>query len=204
MQKDNNFRFDAETHTYMLGDERLPSVSEIISPLSDYSSVPPERLKNGAEYGQAVHKTIELWLKNDLDEEMLDEGLRRPLDAFVKWYELFSKQNGKPVDVEVPKYHEKLRYAGTPDIVFDEYIVDVKTRKFNRVTDTVQLIAYANLYPSFPHKKLIVLELSGDTLVLTNAENRSAWGIFRKLLDNYRSNQEIRTLIKNWKGEPVK
>lgn len=200
MLKDKEFTFQEKGHIYKLGDERLPSVSEILSPLSDYSSVPPERLRVAQEYGKAVHKAIALWLKNDLDETTLDEALKRPLEAFVKWYDTIDRVG--LLAVERPLYHKKLKYAGTPDIVTSEMIVDIKTRKFNKTTDIVQLVAYSKLVSDFPLKGLFVLELDvNGNYKFVNAQNneKQAWGIFRKLLDNYRSNQEVQTIIKNWK-----
>lgn len=200
--KDNDFRFEPETHTYFLGNEILPSVSEIIRPLTNYDNVPIERLKNGQEYGTAVHRAIELWLKDDLDETTLDKALKKPLDAFVNWYTSFIEAHGKPVATEQRFYHQKLKYAGTPDLVFEECIVDFKTRKFNKVTDVVQLSAYEKLVSDFPPKNLYVLEIEVEgNIKLVNAKDKHAWGMFRKLLDKYKSDKEIETLIKAWKGQ---
>ncbi|QGH73373.1 MAG: exonuclease [Podoviridae sp. cty5g4] len=198
--------FDAEEHRYWLEYEDgtieyIPSVSEILRPLEDYSAVNPDLLARACEYGTNVHKVIELWLKGSLDEDALDDGLKKPLAGFKKWfcpYLLF----GSRFIAEERRYHPKLKYAGTVDLfIADKAIIDFKTRKFNPIVDPVRLAAYKAMYPEFPPLETHVLEIDvygGCKLV--NAYHRQAWGVFRLLLDKYNYNKKCDLKISQWKN----
>lgn len=199
---DKNFRFDKETHTYWLGNEEMPSLSRIIAPLNDFENVHPDVLTAKARAGTNIHGTVRLWLDGTLDEATLAEGNRIALDLFCEWYRNVSSF-GVLLEYETPTYHEKLKYGTTPDLVFEEAIVEIKTRPYNKYRDPVQLMAQAKCFPDFPPKSLWVLSLDivEKKYTFQRAENKNAWGIFRKLLDKYKSDREIETLIKAWKGQ---
>lgn len=200
--KDREFRFVSETHTYWLDDVEMPSLSRIISPLNDFVSVHPDVLNAKAQAGTDIHKTVELWLAGCLDMDNLAEGNRIALDLFIGWYKKTAGDYGKPVCVEVPTYHHKLLYGTTPDIVFEEAIIEIKTRPYKKIRDDVQLIAQSKCFPEFPPKRLMVLSLDivARKYTFQSAENKQAWSIFRKLLDKYRLDCEVEALIKNLKG----
>ncbi len=192
----NNFAFDEDRHVYTLDGEPLPSVTQIIRPLHDFSEVPPDVLRRAAEFGTAVHKTVELYLDDDLDEDSLDEPLCGCLLAFkafqsVHW-DIFDEQ---PI-IEKPGYHPKLKYAGTPDLDFPSRVIDLKSRKTNMLTDAIQTAAYDHMTGK-GNRARYVLELYQDAsynLVRLNPTKRSgedAWRKFRFLLDHYRNQEEI-------------
>jgi hypothetical protein len=114
--------FTQEDHTYRLDGEPLPSVSRIKSPLTDFSMVDPEVLQRAADFGTACHKMVELHLAGQLDMSSLDENLFGCLDA----WELFLSEVNP--------------FEG-PGV-----IIDVKSRKYDRVADPVQLAAYHQLW----------------------------------------------------------
>mgnify|MGYP001574382398 FL=1 len=184
--------------------ERIPSVSEIIEPLIDYTTVGKDVMTRACEYGTNVHSAIEQYLKCTLDEAALDEGLRKPLDGFKKWYEndpLFTSEGFGGCSSESRFFHPKLKYAGTIDLmVRGVAIVDFKTRKFNKIVDTVRLAAYRGLLPDFPPLQTFVLEINteGETK-LVNAHHKHAWGIFRKLYEFNKRKREMEILIHNWR-----
>src|SRR3990167_1854836 len=130
------FVFKPESHSYWLGDKQLPSVTQIISPLVDYSKCPQGKLERKRDLGIAFHEAIRLYLNHDLDEESLDEQLVIPMRQFVEWW-TEDEFKGLPspvlIAVEKPFYHEKLKYAGTPDLVTEDCIYDFKLRKYNPV-----------------------------------------------------------------------
>lgn len=192
------FRFDPEQHRYFLGDEEMPSLSKIISPLNDFGNVPPNVLAAKAQAGTNIHETIRLWLDGTLDESTLAEGNKIALEVFKEWWRAYKTDL---VEYETPTYHKKLKYGTTPDLVFEEAIVEIKTRKPVLYRDSVQLIAQAKCFPDFPPKSLWVLSIDivERKYTFQKAENKHAWGMFRKLLDKYNSDREFETLIKNWK-----
>lgn len=195
------FTFDKETHTYLLDGVKLPSVTEIISPLSDFSGVNPDVLKRAGDYGTATHDMIKFWLDGDLDEDLLDAELKGPLAAFKKWvYEQTSYVLFNHWVIEMPKYHARLKYAGTADIVTPTMLIDIKTRAYNPITDPLQLAAYEGLWETKTKRDKYILELKQDgSYVFTKANRMQAWPMFRYLLDDWYHQQEVAAKIKGWK-----
>ena len=77
-------KFDEETHTYTLNDNKLISVTQLLAKhhLSpDYSGVSEELLKKSAEYGNQVHKDIENYIKKGIVVPSLE------LTSFINWLE---------------------------------------------------------------------------------------------------------------------
>jgi hypothetical protein len=190
-------QFDQETHTYNLNGERLPSVTQILKPLYDFSAVPPDVLRRAAEFGTAVHKAVELYLKDDLDEQSLDPALVGPLTAFKVFlmdHPALAEQ--QPI-IEIPIYHKRLKYAGTPDLVYPYDDIDIKSRPFSESTDPLQLAAYGAAVEDFhfrckAKRGAWVLELKQDgTYTFTNAVRKDAFKKFRYLLDYYKMGEEI-------------
>jgi len=195
-----DFIFDETTHTYTLGGVKLPSVTQILKPLYDFSAVDPAILKRAGEFGTAVHKTIELYLQDDLDEDSLDENLYNPLLAFKAWQADNYDIDLDSACIEKAGYHSKLMFAGTPDIETESFIIDLKSRKYNPLTDAIQLAAYDHMTGNGKRLRY-VLELKQDAsyvFTLANPTRKSseeAWSRFRFLLDHYKS-QEV---INAWK-----
>lgn len=207
-------KFKTEGHRYWLEyedgtTEDIPSVSDILRPLENYSMVNPALLARACEYGTNVHKAIELWLKGALDEDTLDDGLRKPLSGVKEWFRPYIV-SGAQFEAEERRYHPKLMYAGMVDLVIrDDAIFDFKTRRFNPIVDPVRLAAYKGLYPDFPPLKTNVLEIDIEgNCKPVNAYHVQAWGVFRKLLDFYNFKKrnvekklEFEKFIENWKGK---
>lgn len=108
-----DLRFDAERHEYWVGDRRLPSVSEVIQPLVDYSTVPEHRLEFARDRGTAVHLACHLDDLAQLDEGSVDET--HVLPRLMAWRK-FKRDNEVEVSIsERPMAHLKVGYAGTPD-----------------------------------------------------------------------------------------
>lgn len=108
-----DLRFDAERHEYWVGDRRLPSVSEIIAPLVDYTMVPDVRLEFARDRGTAVHLACHLDDLGQLDEDSVDE--QHVLPRLKAWRQ-FKIDNEFEVQLsEVPMAYLTLGFAGTPD-----------------------------------------------------------------------------------------
>lgn len=138
------FRFDAASHRYFLGDEELPSVSRIIRPLQDFSSVPSDVLAMKAALGTAVHLATELDDAGDLDEESLDDAVVPYLAA---WRAFRSDTGAEFHAIESRLYHPQLRYAGTLDRLATlrgrgTWLLDIKSGASVDPWVGVQLAAY--------------------------------------------------------------
>ena len=186
-------RFDESTHTYMLGDEVLPSVTTLIQPLSgtEYKSIPESVLVKAADRGTAVHAAIESYLKYGID--ISDDETRGYVQAFSKWFEKY-----KPIEIESETrlYHRILHYAGTADMVCTidgaRTVVDFKTTsKLMPRLVCVQLEAYRQALKS--HKKDVkgkrVLQLKSDGTWderIFDENDTTSWKVFNALLTTYR------------------
>lgn len=204
----DTFFYNEDTHQYFLNGVELPTVTKIISPLSDFSKVNPSLLERAGNYGKSIHTMIDLWFKGILDENKLDPLLKNSLEQFKKWWGNYFLREGKKIlQVETPVYHKKLKYAGMPDIVFNDEIMDVKTRPAKK-TDILQLVGYAGLvYPNligvrFHGIKLSILylPLKGDYEYTLLADNQ-AWNMFRYLLDDYYYQEERLLKLNSWRGK---
>lgn len=131
--------FDEEKHEYSVNGVRIPSVSEILSPLSAerYGELNPWMLKAAAAKGTAVHESCELidyGVEPDEDPEI--DGYLLAYQTFllehdVEWEmieRLVGFYRGLPFDDE---FGELPLYAGTLDrfgmVDGEPTVVDIKT-----------------------------------------------------------------------------
>jgi hypothetical protein len=193
----SEFVFDEEHHIYRRDGKILPSVTGIIKPLVDFSAVPYDVMERARLFGNGVHKTVELELKDDLDEDALDAPLYGCLLAFRAFradhWDIFEEN---PI-AEKPGYHARLGYAGTPDLDFPSWMIEVKSRKCNPLTDAIQLILYDNMTGN-GKRNHAVLELTQDAsyvftpLNQTDRKRKESWSRARYLLDYHNMSTEIR------------
>ena len=192
--------FNEEDHEYFLGKEKLPCVSDILAPLDDWSMIPASVLENKRIFGTNVHLMVKYYLEGDLDEDDLSDDLRGCLNAFKKWRdtEKWSLDHAK---IEVPQYHLKFKYAGTPDI--DEIVrgvVDIKTRLPDMLKDPLQLTAYKNF--DRPDRPGYILSLFPDgTYVFEKMPEKQSWNIFRKMLKHHKDVKEFAEFLRKLKNQ---
>lgn len=105
--------FDEPSHAYAWNGVRVPSVTQVLAPLMNYSFVNPEALEVARQEGMAIHKTVELYCRNDLDEDDLPDWLGPRLDAFKKFV---ADTQFQMTGSEELVYHETYKYAGTFDL----------------------------------------------------------------------------------------
>lgn len=124
--------FIEETHTYLYGGKKIPSVSELINFEFNkpYKDVDPKILARAAAYGTAVHETIEKFIDDEFT--ILDIKLNKTLDpniknAVIQADELLRKYMFHIKSME-QKATYKGRYAGTYDLLTDDTdLIDIKT-----------------------------------------------------------------------------
>jgi len=144
--------FVEETHTYLLNDKPVPSVTQILQKggLVDLSGIPPEILERARRFGVATHKATELWDMAELDEDTLDPLLHGHL---TQWKKFCIEHNTAWYSIEKILASEQLEFAGTCDrigLVDDRLsILDIKTSSYSRktmITTGIQLAGYNLAY----------------------------------------------------------
>ena len=108
--------FDEALHEYRYNGVVVPSVTQIIAPLSDHSGIPEWILKRKQAIGKAVHKVCELYDNGKLAESSVHPDIAGYFDA----YKAFLRDTGALVlQNEQPVYSRRHRYAGTLDRMYE-------------------------------------------------------------------------------------
>lgn len=181
--------FKAEDHTYWIGTEQLPSVTTIMSYLSDamYGSIDKAILEKAADKGTAVHESIENIICFGIED--IKQEYQPYIDAYKRF--LFD-YNPIPIATEIRMYHKFLRYSGTGDFlcyIGDKlHLIDYKTTsQLMDMLVKVQLEAYAKALESHgvkvDGKAALQLKKDGSyKLELYQTCDKEAWSVFGSLL----------------------
>ena len=137
--------FLEESHTYIYEGVIIPSVSEVMNPLSEkkYATISKARLENAADRGTRVHKAVEEFEKTGKHTDDLE------IRPYLMAYRIAKKLH----KFEVFDNEKRLtngRYAGTLDMIAKLdgklIIIDLKaTSVINYELLEVQLAAYHEL-----------------------------------------------------------
>ncbi len=155
-------RFESDTHTYYFNEKIIPSVSEIMRPMSkaNYDSIPPHILEYARDRGVRIHEAIEMY-------EQL--GIEPDEDEIKLYFDNYKRVKAKH-KFEVSKSEIMLtngHFAGTLDqvIITNEVLAinDIKnTSKIYTDMLGVQLYAYRELarYNGFEIQECYVTHLT--------------------------------------------
>lgn len=155
-----------DNHEYRVGDEVLPSVSEILRFITRelYDSVSQYTLDNAADRGKRVHKATE-----NLDrygEVQVDNDIVPYVQAYVKFCKDYCPQWTR---IEYACYHPEMMFAGTFDrygtIDSEQYLVDIKTTATrHKIREEAQLCGYQKIAEANGLKvdKRAILQLKKD------------------------------------------
>jgi hypothetical protein len=105
--------FDEATHTYTWNGVVVPSVTQVLKPLTDYGMITADKLEIARQKGVAVHKMVELHAKGDLDEETLPEWMHPVL---AQWEKFVVDTGFEIINSETQVYNPSYGYAGTFDL----------------------------------------------------------------------------------------
>lgn len=154
--------FEPDDHTYWFGLERVPSVSEILRPLTDpfLARIPESTLNWKRDLGIAVHKACQLFDLGQLDEESLDPAIV----PYLEGYKTFLVDYEPTWDgIEQIVFEPTARYAGTLDRVGrtkdGPTLIDIKTSAKIQPTAALQLWAYRMAYDPTATPDLAVVQL---------------------------------------------
>lgn len=181
--------FDEPSHTYTLDGKVLPSVTQILKPLYDFSGVPPEVLERKRQIGTAVHKAIELDLADDLDPESLAPEVA---PYFAGWQSF--RAQFRPVEYRAEALlYSALGYAGTVDLIARQdglpgwWVIDYKTAATVSPAVALQTAAYAKaateagMVPEAARRATLHLRDDG-TYRLIEHSDRADFRVFQALL----------------------
>lgn len=148
--------FNEARHEYRLDGMVVPSVTQILKPLTDYSRINPDALERARQQGVAIHKTVELDVAAQLDEDALPEWLRPYLSA---WRSFGASTEFRAIGAELRIGHPTARYAGTPDLICvagkEVWLIDVKRSLYAGRAIGLQTAGYARLWHAYPANRKI-------------------------------------------------
>lgn len=179
--------FDEPTHTYRWGGRVVPSVTQVLADLKDWSAIPRDRLARAQREGVAIHKMVEWHLKGTLDVDGLPAWIRPRHEALLRFLSdhklVVSRQ-------ETPLYQPVYRYAGTFDIEGDldgdPALIDVKRSLYGGRITGLQLAAYERLASPDVKRRRFALQLKDDgTYSLPEFSNTADWGVFLACLTRH-------------------
>lgn len=175
--------FDEATHTYRFNGNVVPGVTSILSPLTDFSRVPPHVLHAASEFGKAVHLACELDDMNDLDEAALDPALTPYLQA---WRKFSTEHEVEWTLIEHPVYHRALGYAGTLDrlgrVKGIATVLDIKSSAQLYPSVGPQLAAYQEAAEHPTVQRMAVQLKSDGTYTAKTYTDATDWPVFASLL----------------------
>lgn len=148
MSAQPELRFDEGVHAYWIGEERLPSVTQV---LAESGMVDTRFFTEEARLrGTLVHLACQYDDEGDLDENDLDPGLIGYVNAWRAFRNDYSFEPD-PDGIEERLYHGIYRYAGTLD---RRGTAMVRTREARVLIDLktgVSLPAYALQLAGYAH-----------------------------------------------------
>ncbi len=106
--------FDKAAHRYAWDGTPVPSVTQVLALINDYSKVDPDALEKARQEGEDMHLMAELHFKGNLDEGSLPAWLEPRLRALKRFIE---ETGFTPAAIESRMYHRAYRYAGTADLI---------------------------------------------------------------------------------------
>lgn len=126
--------FDAPTHTYRWKGVVVPSVTQLLGVLADWSRMPADVLAAAQLRGSDVHLMTQ-W--HDEDRLELSEFTPEVQSYLPAWQAFLRDYEPNWLHIETMGFHERLGYAGTPDREgvlkwmdergLAEFVIDIKT-----------------------------------------------------------------------------
>ena len=162
----NELNFIAETHEYFLGLKRLPSVSEIMKPLTEVamSKVPPWRLEEARNRGTGVHEAREDYSKFGVEDEGFEEYVDQCKKMMIEYKLIVMNCELRLTNGE---------FCGTLDLIVQDengllHIIDTKTSYAIAPYVPIQLGAYSILtsYNGIDISRCYVFHVKPDTYSL--------------------------------------
>jgi len=188
----NTIVLDEENHIYRVDGKIVPSVTQLL-PKQDYF-VSDEKLEECAADGSANHAAV---------KEMLDTGVSTCgyTDAVKQFIEDMKDIIGDLLIYETPMYSPD-GFAGTPDMVFKNAIVDLKRSSGNIKIHALQLAGYQLLATQNnviePTKQHYILIANEDgTYSISNVYHQYAIQTFKSLITKHKIDKSVEYYLKS-------
>ena len=158
----SNLEFYEKTHEYYLNNKRVPSVTQILNPISNeiYRNVEKGVLEHKASIGTITHKCIEEYTLYGLPADFITTNERALdyFDGYLKFREDYKEQFVKTLYAEFQGSYTKdnISFAGTIDNI-------------SLFKDGITLIDYKTV--EVPNEPLIALQLYGYKLIAEQVLN---------------------------------
>lgn len=158
--------FDDATHTYYADGVKVPSVTQVLSPLySDVAAVANPILRDmAAKRGSRVHEATMLWdYTGDITDDLLDAETAPYITAYIDW-----ERDYRPRMLRIEYPLTNGHYAGTIDRLAEvdgvPCVIDIKTGQPDVRAVSAQCYAYRELLreSGTPAEKLYVLQLKKE------------------------------------------
>lgn len=180
--------FDEASHTYAFDGVRVPGVTTILKPLSNFEGIPMDVLEAKANLGRRVHFACQLDDEKDLDESSVEFDVAPYL---VAWRKFLAESGAIVVHNEQQVYERTLRYAGTLDNVLElqglRWLVDKKTSIYTPRAAGPQTAAYLRALgdPSVTRRAAVRLRPDG-TYRFDPLSGSDDWATFLSCLTLHR------------------
>lgn len=182
-------KFDEPSHLYWLNDVPVPSVTQVLDPLVDFSKVDPDLLERKRQIGTAMHRAIEFG--DDLDVSSLDASI---MDYYRAWLKFVADTNILVTHSELRVASSIYMYAGTLDILGvlgkRDALIDIKTTATIYPTNALQTAAYERAaretlgIKRAPQRFTLQLKNNGDYRLVPH-NGASDLGVFLSQLNVY-------------------
>ena len=185
--------FDEASHTYTLGARRLPSVTQILAPLVDFSKVLPNVLERKRDLGSRVHAAAHFDDEDDLDEDSIEEDV---LPYLGGWRRFRAETGARVVSCETRVFDASVGFAGSLDRVIElnhaRWLIDLKTAFSLPHTVGPQTAAYLRALadPSVTRRGVIRLRPDGSYR-LDSLTDPSDWSVFLACLTIHKFKETI-------------
>lgn len=177
--------FDPAAHAYRFEGTKLPSVTGILAPLSDFSRVPPDVLERKRQIGTAVHLACE-WD----DEDALDDAATPALImGYVEGWRMFKRDMQVAVlHKEARVHHPQRHYCGTLDRILRmrgkpmPQLVDIKTSAQIQKAVGPQTAGYAAAAGAPTYGRGVIQLMPDGRYHYEELTNPNDWAVFTACL----------------------
>lgn len=176
--------FDPASHTYRFLGAVVPSVTQVLAPLVDFSRVPPDVLEAKRELGTMVHEACHYWDEDDLDIDCIPAAVEPYLTA---WQKFKAETRAEVLLCERRVFDPMLMYAGTLDrvLLIDgiKWLVDLKTSFSTPASAGPQTAAYTRALGDLSVTRRAALRLRDDgTYRFDPLNGADDWAVFAACL----------------------